>query len=56
VQAIYIVAVNDVFVLKGWKKSLGVDESKSSIVHFLSDDAGAVRIPGNPFDTFPSLS
>ncbi|UZJ55761.1 hypothetical protein CBS101457_005081 [Exobasidium rhododendri] len=38
VNTVYIVAVNDAFVTKAWKKDLGAD---SPHVRFLSDDTGA---------------
>lgn len=41
VQAIYIVAVNDVFVVKAWKEAMGAKDSK--FLHFLADDTAAVR-------------
>jgi len=38
VQGIYVVAVNDAFVMQAWKKDLG--GSKSPAVHFIADDDG----------------
>ncbi len=38
VQGIYVVAVNDAFVMQAWKEKLGAG---SSPVHFLADDTGA---------------
>ncbi|KAI0631600.1 Redoxin [Trametes polyzona] len=37
VENVYIVGVNDVFVMKAWKEQLGPD----SPVHFIADDQGA---------------
>merc|ERR1712032_1074711 len=38
VKDIYIVAVNDAFVVQAWKEKLG---ASASPVHFLADDTGA---------------
>lgn len=40
IQGIYIIAVNDVFVVQAWREKLNAKDSK--LLHFLSDDAGAV--------------
>ena len=37
-----MIAVNDVFVTKAWRESLG--GNKNDNVHFLSDDSGKWRI------------
>lgn len=41
VKGIYIVAVNDAFVVQAWKEKLGVAKDHP-IVHFLADDTGDV--------------
>ncbi|KAL7268713.1 Peroxisomal membrane associated protein 20 [Rhizina undulata] len=48
VKGIYIVAVNDIFVVNAWKKSLG---EPAGIVHFLSDSTGEfTKALGQDFD------
>ena len=42
IQGIYVVAVNDVFVMKAWKKDLGAD--KHPFFRFLADDDASVGI------------
>ncbi|KAE8214367.1 hypothetical protein CF327_g2232 [Tilletia walkeri] len=39
VEAVYVVAINDVFVTKAWGKELGTDKS-NGFVRILSDDTG----------------
>lgn len=41
IEGIYVVAVNDVFVMKAWKKDLKAD--KSPMFHFIADDDASVR-------------
>lgn len=40
IQGIYVVAVNDVFVMKAWKKD--VKAEKSPMFHFIADDDASV--------------
>ncbi|KAI0363704.1 Redoxin [Pilatotrama ljubarskyi] len=53
VENIYVVAVNDVFVMKAWKEQLAPEGTP---VHFISDDQGAfVGALGMLFDASPLL-
>ena len=40
IQGIYVVAVNDVFVMKAWKKDLHAESNQ--LFHFISDDDAEV--------------
>lgn len=40
VKGIYVVAVNDVFTIKGWKEKLGAE--KAPLVRFVADDEAKV--------------
>ncbi|KAI0349841.1 Redoxin [Trametes cingulata] len=53
IENIYVVAVNDVFVMKAWKEQLAPEGTP---VHFISDDQGAfVGALGMLFDASPLL-
>ncbi|KJA22703.1 hypothetical protein HYPSUDRAFT_647822 [Hypholoma sublateritium FD-334 SS-4] len=53
VSAIYVFAVNDVFVMKAWKAHLAPEGTP---IHFIADDQGAfVRALGLAFDATPLL-
>ncbi|KAI0328929.1 Redoxin [Cubamyces sp. BRFM 1775] len=53
IDNIYVVAVNDVFVMKAWKKQLAPEGTP---VHFIADDQGAfVGALGMLFDASPLL-
>ncbi|KAI0086759.1 Redoxin [Irpex rosettiformis] len=53
VQNIYVLAVNDVFVLKAWKDSLAPNGTP---IHFIADDTGAFSgALGLLFDASPRL-
>jgi peroxiredoxin len=41
IEGIYVVAVNDVFVMKAWKKDLHADNNP--LFHFIADDDASVR-------------
>lgn len=43
---IYVVAVNDVFVVEAWKKSLLAGKESDDCVHFLADSTGT--LPTHP--------
>ena len=45
ITGIYVVAVNDVFVMKAWKKDLHAD--KNPLFHFIADDDASVRSRGH---------
>lgn len=40
IQGIYVVAVNDVFVMKAWKKDLRAESNP--LFHFIADDDASV--------------
>ncbi|KAI9059369.1 Redoxin [Trametes sanguinea] len=55
VENVYIVAVNDVFVMKAWKEQLAPEGTPAG-VHFIADDQGAfVGALGMLFDASPLL-
>jgi peroxiredoxin len=41
IEGIYVVAVNDVFVMKAWKKDLHAENNP--LIHFIADDDANVR-------------
>ncbi|KAI5850858.1 Redoxin [Tricharina praecox] len=51
VTGIYVVAVNDVFVVEAWKKSLLAGKESDDCVHFLADSTGEyIKALGMGFD------
>ncbi|KZT62253.1 Redoxin [Calocera cornea HHB12733] len=56
VQGIWVVGVNDVFVMEAWKQKLAAARSGGTLVHFVADDTGAFASAlGLIFDATPLL-
>ncbi|KZO91386.1 Redoxin [Calocera viscosa TUFC12733] len=56
VQDVWVIGVNDVFVMEAWKQKLATARSGGTLVHFIADDTGAFASAlGLIFDATPLL-
>ena len=52
IEGIYVVAMNDGFVMQAWKEKLGA--KGNPMIHFIADDEGKVSLHDRPTATLPT--